>query len=117
VKLGEDTFPIAQCNNSYIFPGIGLGVLACQATRVSDEMLIASSRALAECSPLANDGEGALLPPLEEIQLVSKHIAYAVAKTAMQQGLAVNTTDEVLMQTIEASFWKPEYRHYKRTSF
>ena len=62
-------FPIAQCNNSYIFPGIGLGVLAVNASRVTDAMLMESSRALATCSPLAINGTGALLPPLEEIHL------------------------------------------------
>ncbi|MBT1444601.1 NAD-dependent malic enzyme [Shewanella sp. JM162201] len=111
------TYEIAQCNNSYIFPGIGLGVLACGAKRVSDEMLMASSRALAECSPLAQDGNGPLLPPLEKIHAVSKHIAFAVAKVAIAQGHALDTTDELLLQSIEANFWYPEYRRYKRTSF
>ncbi|WP_338589652.1 NAD-dependent malic enzyme [Shewanella khirikhana] len=117
VVVDDVTYDIAQCNNSYIFPGIGLGVLACGAKRVSDEMLMASSRALAECSPLAIDGTGALLPPLEEIHKVSKHIAFAVAKVAIAQGHALDTTDELLEQSIEANFWYPEYRRYKRTSF
>ncbi|AZQ11579.1 NAD-dependent malic enzyme [Shewanella khirikhana] len=117
VVVDDVTYDIAQCNNSYIFPGIGLGVLACGAKRVSDEMLMASSRALAECSPLAINGTGALLPPLEEIHKVSKHIAFAVAKVAIAQGHALDTTDELLEQSIEANFWYPEYRRYKRTSF
>ncbi|ABM00824.1 NAD-dependent malic enzyme [Shewanella amazonensis] len=117
VVVDDVTYDIAQCNNSYIFPGIGLGVLACGANRVSNEMLMASSRALAECSPLAKDGSGPLLPPLEEIHDVSKHIAFAVAKVAIEQGHALDTTDELLMQSIEANFWYPEYRRYKRTSF
>ncbi|QYJ74410.1 NAD-dependent malic enzyme [Shewanella sp. FJAT-52076] len=117
VVVDDVTYDIAQCNNSYIFPGIGLGVLACGANRVSNEMLMASSRALAECSPLAKDGSGPLLPPLEEIHDVSKHIAFAVAKVAIEQGHALDTTDELLLQSIEANFWYPEYRRYKRTSF
>jgi len=111
------TYPIAQCNNSFIFPGIGLGVLAIKATRVSDEMLMESSRALSECSPLAINGLGALLPPLEEIHTVSKKIAFAVAKKAIEQGYALEITDEALMQKIEQYFWKPVYRRYKRTAF
>ncbi len=111
------TYPIAQCNNSFIFPGIGLGVLAIKATRVSDEMLQESSRALAECSPLAINGSGALLPPLEEIHTVSKKIAFAVAKKAIEQGYALEITDEALHQKIEQYFWKPVYRRYKRTAF
>ncbi|EKY4214297.1 NAD-dependent malic enzyme [Vibrio alginolyticus] len=111
------TYPIAQCNNSYIFPGIGLGVLAVNAKRVTDEMLMESSRALATCSPLAIYGRGALLPPLEEIHLVSKKIAFAVGKKAIEQGVALEITDEALNVAIEQSFWQPVYRRYKRTAF
>ncbi|MBO1896049.1 MULTISPECIES: NAD-dependent malic enzyme [unclassified Shewanella] len=117
VVVNGETFEIAQCNNSFIFPGIGLGVLSCGARRVSDEMLMASSRALAECSPLGKEGVGSLLPRLEDIQAVSKYIAFAVAKAAIDQGLALPCTDELLQQSIEANFWEPEYRRYKRTSF
>ncbi|WP_028774154.1 NAD-dependent malic enzyme [Shewanella waksmanii] len=117
VVIDEQTFEIAQCNNSYIFPGIGLGVLAAGAKRVSDEMLMASSRALAECSPLAKHGEGSLLPELESIHEVSKHIALAVGKVAIEQGHALPCSDELLLQAIEANFWTAEYRRYKRTSF
>lgn len=111
------TYPIAQCNNSYIFPGIGLGVLAVNAKRVTDEMLMESSRALATCSPLATNGRGALLPPLEEIHLVSKKIAFAVAKKAIEQGVALEITDEALNDAIDQAFWQPVYRRYKRTAF
>ncbi|MGF1758692.1 NAD-dependent malic enzyme [Photobacterium sagamiensis] len=111
------TFPIAQCNNSYIFPGIGLGVLAVGAHRVTDEMLMESSRALAECSPLAINGQGALLPPLEDIQKVSRKIAFAVAKKAVEQHKAPKNTDERIMEKIDANFWQSKYRRYKRTSF
>lgn len=111
------TYPIAQCNNSYIFPGIGLGVLAVNAKRVTDEMLMESSRELATCSPLAINGRGALLPPLEEIHLVSKKIAFAVGKKAIEQGVALEITDEALNVAIEQSFWQPVYRRYKRTAF
>ena len=117
VVINDVSYEIAQCNNSYIFPGIGLGVLASGATKVSDEMLMASSRALAECSPLAQEGEGPLLPDLESIHDVSKHIAFAVAKVAIEQGLALPATDELIVQAIEDNFWRPEYRRYKRTSF
>ncbi len=111
------TYPIAQCNNSYIFPGIGLGVLSVNAKRVTDEMLMESSRALATCSPLAINGRGALLPPLEEIHLVSKKIAFAVAKKAIEQGVALEITDEALNDAIDQAFWQPVYRRYKRTAF
>lgn len=117
VVHGDKTYPIAQCNNSYIFPGIGLGVLAVNATRVTEGMLMESSRALATCSPLAINGHGPLLPPLEEIHSVSKKIAFAVAKKAIEQGVALEITDEALEAAINQHFWQPVYRRYKRTAF
>lgn len=117
VQHNGKTYPIAQCNNSYIFPGIGLGVLAVNASRVTDEMLMESSRALALCSPLALNGHGALLPPLEAIHSVSKKIAFAVAKKAIEQGVALEISDDVLESAIEQHFWQPTYRRYKRTAF
>ena len=110
-------YNISQCNNSYIFPGIGLGVIAAGATRVTDSMLIASSNALADCSPLLKDPNADLLPDLNEIQQVSKFIAFKVAKAAMDAGVAAVMSDEALREAIEANFWKPEYRDYKRVTF
>jgi malate dehydrogenase (oxaloacetate-decarboxylating) len=117
VNYEGQTYPIVQCNNSYIFPGIGLGVLATNAKRVTDEMLMESSRALAECSPLSINGHGPLLPPLETIHTVSKKIAFVVGKKAIEQGIADKVSDEALKQAIERNFWQPEYRRYKRVAF
>ncbi|PML99657.1 NAD-dependent malic enzyme [Vibrio breoganii] len=117
VLVNGKRLEIAQCNNSYIFPGIGLGVLSVSASRITDEMLMESSRALAECSPLAIKGHGALLPPLEEIHSVSKKIAFAVAKQAIKQGVALEITDQAIKESIDNHFWQPVYRRYKRTAF
>ena len=116
VEYKGRVFAIAQCNNAYIFPGIGLGVVAAKAKLISDEMLMAASNALADASPMVNTGEGALLPPLEAIAQISRDIAFAVAKVAMAQGLALELSDEALKQSIERNFWKAEYRPYKRVS-
>ncbi|MDU6924226.1 NAD-dependent malic enzyme [Franconibacter helveticus 513] len=112
----DKTFPIAQCNNAYIFPGIGLGVIASGASRITDEMLMAASETLAQHSPLVNTGYGLVLPPLSEIQNVSRAIAFAVGKMAQEQGVAVEVSAEALEQAIEDNFWLPEYRNYRRTS-
>ena len=109
-------YPVAQCNNSYIFPGIGLGVLAVKAKRISDDMLRVASETLAAASPLANTGEGGILPPLTQLSELSKKIAFEVAKVAMRQGFALELDDAALLRKIEANFWKPEYRQYKRVS-
>ena len=116
VNVENNVYPIAQCNNSYIFPGIGLGVLACFAKRITDNMLMATSRALADQSPLAK-GNGSLLPELKNIREVSKVIARAVAKQAMLDGVATEIPDDALEHRIERNFWQPEYRSYRRTSF
>ncbi len=113
----DKTYPISQCNNSFIFPGIGLGVLAAGAKRVTDGMMMAASRALAECSPMVINGEGSLLPDIEDIKKVSRIIAKQVAKEAQIQGVATVTSDGALDEAIERNFWHPEYRVYRRTSF
>lgn len=116
VSLQGQEYPIAQCNNSYIFPGVGLGVLAVKARLISDEMLMAASNVLAEQSPRANGLSEHLLPPLTALDKLSKQIAFAVAKVAQGQQLALEISDELLQQRIDQLFWLPEYRHYKRVS-
>ncbi|WP_371188328.1 NAD-dependent malic enzyme [Thalassotalea maritima] len=116
IEYKDTVYDIAQCNNSYIFPGIGLGVLAANIKRISDEMLIVASTTLAEESPLANTGRGGLLPPITKIAEISKKIAFNIAKLAMQQGLALEISDEELLESIEDNFWTPEYRQYKRST-
>jgi malate dehydrogenase (oxaloacetate-decarboxylating) len=109
-------YPIAQCNNSYIFPGIGLGVLAAKSKLISDKMLMAASAALANASPLATTGQGELLPPLTQITELSKTIAFDVAKVAMEQKYALQVSDDEIRKNIEKNFWSPEYRPYRRVS-
>ncbi|MCE0556943.1 MULTISPECIES: NAD-dependent malic enzyme [unclassified Motilimonas] len=116
VVYQEQTIEISQCNNSYIFPGIGLGVLAVAAKSISDNMLMAASQALADASMAYQETDG-LLPPLAEIQTVSKKIAKAVAMQAIEDGLALPVAEEVLDQELINQFWRPEYRQYRRTSF
>lgn len=117
VEHGGRTYPIAQCNNAYIFPGIGLGVVAAEARRVTDDMLMAASRALAREAPIVKEGEGALLPPLTRIRELSKAIAFDVAGQAQGEGVALKTNGIKLREAIERNCWTPEYRHYRRRSF
>jgi len=116
VQWKDKLYPIAQCNNAYIFPGVGLGVIAAGASRITDEMLMAASETLAEHSPLRTNDNGMVLPGLDEIQHVSRAIAFAVGKVAQQEGVAVKTSAEALQQAIDDNFWRPEYRSYRRTS-
>ena len=116
IEYQGKTFPIAQCNNSYIFPGVGLAVVAASISRITDEMLQVASETLAAASPLANNESDELLPPLTSIAQLSRDIAFAIAKVAFKQGLALELTDDELLAKIEHNFWKPEYRQYRRTS-
>ena len=117
VDYAGKKFPIAQCNNAYIFPGVGLGVIASGATRVTEEMFMTSSEALAECSPLVKGEADELLPDLDKIRAVSKYIAIKVGLKAMEQGVATKVDRSVLEEKVQKNFWLPEYREYRRTSF
>ena len=108
------THCFAQTNNSYIFPGVGLATLAVQSRRVSDGMFLAAAKALAELSPAKTDKSAPLLPPLNDMLQVSRHIALAVAKQARAEGLTDNLSDEAIAAAIEAKIWTPEYRNYVR---
>ena len=108
------SYPISQCNNSYVFPGIGLGVVVSKARRVSDEMMMIASTTLAELSPGKDDQSSAVLPPLTELSMISRKIAFKVAKQALAQGLARDMTDDELLAAIERTFWTPAYREYRR---
>jgi len=104
VSYQNKLYPVAQCNNSYIFPGIGLAVLASKANRVTENMLMASSHALAQTSPLAQTGDGALLPPLNKIRQVSKDIAKAVYQQAIIDGVAFSVSDDEIDRRIDNNF-------------
>ena len=117
VEYNGKTYPIAQCNNSYIFPGIGLGVIASKATRITDNMLMASSHALAEYAAIHNQEAKSLLPELRKIRQVSKFIAKRVFQQAIVDGVAFDTSDVCIEEKIESNFWSPKYRIYKRTAF
>lgn len=117
VEINGRTIPIAQCNNAYIFPGIGLGVVAAGARRVTDSMLMAASRALAREAPIVKNGEGAMLPPLSSIRELSKSIAFDVAAQAQGEGVALKTNGTKLRRAIEQVCWEPDYRDYRRRAF
>ncbi|HEY9231645.1 MAG TPA: NAD-dependent malic enzyme [Blastocatellia bacterium] len=106
---------IGQCNNAFIFPGVGLGTLAAGARRVTDEMFVAAARALAEFSPALHDDAAALFPALEEVRQVSRRVALAVALEAQRVGLAPATSHEEIEARIERKMWKPQYVPYKKS--
>ncbi len=116
VEYHGQLLPIAQCNNALVFPGIGLGILAVKASRLSKAMIWAASKALSELSPARENSLQPLLPFIDNAQSVAKHIAVAVAKTAVKTGLAQCNQDADLEQLIENIFWEPEYLPFFRSN-
>jgi malate dehydrogenase (oxaloacetate-decarboxylating) len=88
---------------------VGLGVVAAKARRVTDGMLLAAARALAEHSPARTDSNGSLLPALRDVRAVARAIAVAVGREAQQAGLAPKTSADELAARVAASQWSPVY--------
>ncbi|KTD59262.1 NAD-dependent malic enzyme [Legionella shakespearei] len=105
---------IAQCNNALVFPGIGLGVLAVSATRLTKDMILASAEALCQFAPSKKDSFLPLLPSLDNAQTVAKSIAVAVARCAIESGYAQTNQDKDLEQLIEDMFWEPRYLPFRK---
>lgn len=107
--LGGRAWIISQCNNVFIFPAVGLGVAAAGARRVSDGMLLAAARRLAELSPALTDAAASLLPPLGELRRVAVEVACAVAEAAVREGLAPAAAAADLRSRVVARQWFPAY--------
>jgi malate dehydrogenase (oxaloacetate-decarboxylating)(NADP+) len=98
-----------QGNNSYIFPGVGLGVVAVGASRVTDEMFMAAARTLAASTGEIDLAQGSLYPPLNGVREVSARIAAAVAEIAFRDGLAGIDRPEDLAELISSEMYDPTY--------
>ena len=106
---------IGQCNNAFIFPGVGLGVIASGAHRVTDAMFSAAARVLSEFSPALNEPNGALFPGLENVREISRRVALAVGTEAIRTGLTSERIDS-LERSIANKMWTPRYVPLKRSS-
>jgi malate dehydrogenase (oxaloacetate-decarboxylating) len=103
-----------QTNNSYIFPGVGLGVLASRARRVTDGMFMAAALALAERSPARLASDAPLLPAIGELRAVAAAVARGVAVQAQRDGVAEPFDPSILEERIRGMMWTPHYRPYRR---
>ncbi len=107
------TLVTSQCNNLFIFPGVGLGALVAKAPKVTDAMFLAASRALSDAVTPVQRASGHLLPPMEDIRAVSRVVAAAVASEARDSGLGRLLDDETYRQIIAGAQWAPDYAHYR----
>ncbi len=114
VEVNGKLIPIAQINNSYIFPGLALGTLVSRAGRVTDGMIMAATKALASLSPARTDKSAPLLPPIAESRKVSRVVAEAVGRQAIAEGVADPGGEADSAERIRAYVWEPVYQPYER---
>ncbi len=114
VEYHNRMLQIAQCNNALVFPGIGLGVLAVNASKLTKEMILAATDALCQFAPSKKDSFLPLLPSLDDAQTVAKEIAVAVAQCAINSGHAQKNQDADLTKLVNDIFWEPRYLPFKR---
>jgi malate dehydrogenase (oxaloacetate-decarboxylating) len=108
------TIPIDQTNNSYIFPGMGLGILASGARRVTDAMFMVAATTLARMSPATTDKQGRLLPPVSQMRTIAAAVGTAVARQAQADGVADACDASTLDARIAAAMWEPSYVPYSK---
>ncbi|HEX4004924.1 MAG TPA: NAD-dependent malic enzyme [Acidobacteriaceae bacterium] len=113
VAVGGRRVCIDQTNNSYVFPGLALGIVAARARHVSDAMIMTAAQTLAKLSPVEKDPQGSLLPPMAEARSLSRVIAAAVARQAIAEGLSP-LKDADVEGAVAAHVWEPRYARYER---
>ncbi|WP_260737663.1 NAD-dependent malic enzyme [Tunturiibacter lichenicola] len=114
VDFGGKKTPVAQTNNSYIFPGLALGIIASKARFVTDAMVKAAATELIHHLPTQKDKQGTLLPPISQARGIGRLIAQAVGKQALQDGQAQVADEAALNREIAANVWEPHYIPYER---
>jgi malate dehydrogenase (oxaloacetate-decarboxylating) len=114
VSIWGKKVAIDQTNNSYIFPGLALGIIASKAKRVSDAMVMAAAKELARLVPTQKDKKASLLPSLSDSRQLSRSIAQAVGRQAIQDGQAQVADEDSLERELQANIWDPEYIPYER---
>jgi len=114
VEINGQLIRIAQINNSYIFPGLALGILVSRARRVTDSMIMAAAKKLASLSPALTDKTAALLPPISDSRKVGLLVGEAVALQAIDDGVAEDGNKATLKDRLLAYVWEPVYLPYER---
>ncbi len=109
VPYRGNVYKIGQCNNYYIFPAMGLAIVAARIRRVTDGMFLASSEALSAFAPALQEEGAPLFPPPERVREISQKLAFLIAKQAMEEKQADVMTDEELHRAIQTVFWEPAY--------
>jgi malate dehydrogenase (oxaloacetate-decarboxylating) len=110
MRVGDASIPVAQCNNIYIFPGVGLAVTAVRATRVTDAMMTAAAAAVGDAATIRHDPHGTLLPDRAQLAGTATAVARAVAKAAVADAVAPALNDDQIDRAIDRTRWRPRYQ-------
>jgi malate dehydrogenase (oxaloacetate-decarboxylating) len=114
VSVGGTKVPVTQTNNSYIFPGLALGIVASKARRVTGTMVKAAAEELVRNLPTQKDKQGSLLPSLSQARKLGRLIGMAVGRQAIRDGQAQVASEDALSRELQANFWEPVYVPYER---
>ena len=110
MRVGDASIPVAQCNNIYIFPGVGLAVTAVRATRVTNAMMTAAAAAVGDAATIRHDPYGTLLPDRAQLAGTATAVARAVARAAVADAVAPALTHDQIDQAIDRTRWLPRYQ-------
>ena len=108
VEAGGRIHRISQANNSYVFPGIGLGAIVSEARILPDSAFLVAARRLAAMEP----AEGMLFPPIGDMRMVAREIAIAVVGHLGELGVGRRFSPEAIPAAVDAAMWKPDYVRY-----
>ena len=110
MKVGDRSVPVAQCNNVYVFPGLGLAVIAVRATRITDAMMTAAASAICGAATIHDDAHGMLLPDRADLAETATAVARTVARAAVADGVAPGLTGAQIDDAVQRTRWQARYR-------
>lgn len=114
VEYRHKLYAVAQCNNVYIFPGVGLAAISLGIKKITEKMFVAAAQELSNHSPILLDPHASLFPSFEYLTSISQDVALAVGKMAIEEGVAPFHSELELKELIRKNVWTPKYSIYKR---
>jgi malic enzyme len=112
IERPEGTRRIAQANNVFIFPGVGLAAIVAEARELTDDVFLAAARELASLVSAERLACGAIYPPINELRSVTRRIAIAVVRSLRDAGTGRRWPDDEIERAVDQAIWRPEYLEY-----
>lgn len=114
VPYKQEVIPIGQCNNVYVFPGVGLGIIAAKATYVPDEVFLKAASILSEYAPMINNPKASIFPSLKDLRNIARHIGIEVARLLIEKGFSTQTSTKGVENLVDSIIWYPKYSRITR---